>query len=357
MATTGSCTFSCKGVILLISFIVLASLVLYPKHQQGNIQSANYLRKAFNFLENKDDDHHQSHYEHHWPELRFGWRIVVGTVIGFMGAAFGSVGGVGGGGIFVPMLSLIIGFDTKSSAAMSKCMITGASLSTVYYNLGQKHPSLDLPVIDYDLALLFQPMLILGISIGVDLNVILADWMITVLLIILFFVIATKAFWRGVRTWKKETIVIHEEARRVEPNGDFMDEAECEVEGEDTSDKKRKVSIVENVYWKEVGLLVGVWVIILALQIAKNHTSTCSWAYWVFNVLQIPVAVGVSSYEAVSVYKGKRKMASRGEARAEWKAWKLVFFCLCGVVGGIVGGLLGLGGGFILGPLFLDMGF
>ena len=43
------------------------------------------------------------------------------SIIGFFGAACGSVGGVGGGGIFVPMLNLIIGFDPKSSVALSKC--------------------------------------------------------------------------------------------------------------------------------------------------------------------------------------------------------------------------------------------
>jgi len=53
--------------------------------------------------------------------MQFGWQIVLGTLIGFFGAAFGSVGGVGGGGIFVPMLTLIIGFDPKSSTAISKC--------------------------------------------------------------------------------------------------------------------------------------------------------------------------------------------------------------------------------------------
>lgn len=53
--------------------------------------------------------------------MKFGWKIVVGAIIGFFGAAFGSVGGVGGGGIFVPMLNLIIGFDQKSSTALSKC--------------------------------------------------------------------------------------------------------------------------------------------------------------------------------------------------------------------------------------------
>lgn len=110
----------------------------------------------------------------------------------------------------------------------------GAAGSTVYYNLKLRHPTLDMPIIDYDLALLFQPMLMLGISIGVIFNVIFADWMVTVLLIILFlgkfmsllsslklinvlflmclFVFflltgtSTKAFLRGVDTWKKETI-------------------------------------------------------------------------------------------------------------------------------------------------------
>lgn len=63
-------------------------------------------------------------------EMRFGWKIAVGTIIGFLGAAFGSVGGVGGGGFFVPMLTLIIGFDQKSSTAISKCksLLTGFAL-------------------------------------------------------------------------------------------------------------------------------------------------------------------------------------------------------------------------------------
>jgi len=56
-------------------------------------------------------------------EMEFGWRIVLGTFIGFCGAAFGSVGGIGGGGIFVSMISIIIGFDPKSSTAISKCKI------------------------------------------------------------------------------------------------------------------------------------------------------------------------------------------------------------------------------------------
>lgn len=109
-------------------------------------------------------------------------------------------------------------------------------MSTVYYNLRLRHPTLDMPIIDYDLALLIQPMLMLGISLGVAFNVMFPDWMVTVLLIILFLGNAyiymlpfspstvktyyinvyvgtsTKAFLKGCETWNKETIekMVHE---------------------------------------------------------------------------------------------------------------------------------------------------
>ena len=65
-------------------------------------------------------------------------------------------------------------------------MIKGAIGSTVYYNLKLRHSTLDMPIIDYDLTLHFQPMLMMGISIRVVFNVVFADSMVTILLIVLF---------------------------------------------------------------------------------------------------------------------------------------------------------------------------
>lgn len=304
---------------------------------------------------------------HVWPEMKVGWRIIVGSIIGFLGAALGSVGGVGGGGIYVPMLTLIVGFDAKSSTALSKCMITGAAGATVYYNLKLRHPTLNLPIIDYDLALLFQPMLVLGISIGVALNVMFADWMVTVLLIVLFMVTSTKAFLKGVETWKLETMVKKEAFKHLASNGN---EGEGKVVAymplpggpsnyapiASNESKTLEISLFENICWKELGILIAVWIIILALQLAKNHTAPCSPIYWVWNLLQIPVAIGASGYEAVSLYTGRRVIASKGEAGTNLKWHQLVLYCCYGIVAGMVGGLLGLGGGFILGPLFLELG-
>ncbi|KAL5156597.1 Sulfite exporter TauE/SafE family protein 3 [Glycine soja] len=319
--------------LLLISASVSALEHVNHKKIDPTTAETSFLGKVMNFLWSSSG----SGYEHTWPEIEFGWRIITGTIIGFVGSAFGTVGGVGGGGIFVTMLSLIIGFDAKSATAISKCMITGGAAATVFYNLRQKHPTLDMPVIDYDLALLFQPVLVLGISIGVAFN---------------------------------------ETARQSQFNGTERT-AEVAYEplpgGPNTSNhkepKKSKEtgSILENVRWKALGVLFTVWVLILASEIAKSHTTTCSVEYWVLNLLQVhefasskshnvPVALGATSYQAVLLYTGKRVIASKGDQRTQWRAHQLIMYCSCGICAGIVGGLLGLGGGFILGPLFLELG-
>ncbi|CAA2997900.1 sulfite exporter family 3-like [Olea europaea subsp. europaea] len=322
---------------------------------------SDVLKNCLNFIWQAN----KSGYQHVWPDLKFNWQIVVGSIIGFLGAAFGSVGGVGGGGIYVPMLTLIIGFDPKSATAISKCMIMGAAVSTVYYNLKLRHPTIDMPIIDYDLAVLIQPMLMLGISIGVAFNVIFADWMVTILLIVLFIGTSTKSFFRGVETWKKETIMKKEAAKQLEANGNDTVEAEYKLlpggPSNDTENEAKglaepEVGILENVCWKELGLLVFVWMAFLALQILKNYTATCSAIYWVVNLLQIPVSLGVSGYESISLYKGWRKIASKGDDGSNLKVHQLITYCLFGVLAGMVGGLLGLGGGFIMGPLFLELG-
>lgn len=326
----------------------------------GNVtdySDADYLSTFVNFLWQPSE----SGYEHVWPEMKFGWKIVVGSIIGFLGASFGSVGGVGGGGIFVPMLTLILGFDAKSATAMSKCMIMGAAVSTVYYNLKLRHPTIDMPIIDYDLAVLIQPMLMLGISIGVAFNVVFADWMVTVLLIVLFIGTSTKAFLRGVETWKKETIMKKEAAQRLEAAGSG-EQGQYKLlpggpgNGTAKESSEKEVSIIENVYWKEFGLLCFVWISFLALQITKNYTTTCSTLYWVLNLLQVPVSLGVSMFEATGLYKGWRKISSKGDSSSTLGAGQLFVYCFFGMVAGIVGGLLGLGGGFIMGPLFLELG-
>lgn len=79
-------------------------------------------------------------------------------------------------------------------------------------------------------------------------------------------------------------------------------------------------------------------------------------------VFQLPAAIGVFAFEAVKLNKEHKKRISTGntesicEASIEWTPMHLAFCALCGIIGGTVGGLLGSGGGFVLGPLLLEIG-
>ncbi|XAR64611.1 hypothetical protein NMG60_11008358 [Bertholletia excelsa] len=304
-----------------------------------------------------------------WPELELNWRIVLATVIGFSGSAFGTVGGVGGGGIFVPMLTLIVGFDAKSAAALSKCMIMGAAASSVYYNLRVPHPIREVPILDYDLALLFQPMLMLGITIGVALSVVFPYWLITILIIVLFLGTSSRSFFKGIEMWKEETILKKEMAKQREASVNSHSHSHGELPIDTVyeplihrEEKTSKQIFCFNLRWKRLLMLVVVWVSFLLIQVIKNDVVTCSTWYWVLFILQFPVAAGVFGVECIKLYGESKKRRTAGntesvcEADLEWTPVQLLFCALCGILGGTVGGLLGSGGGFILGPLLLEIG-
>ncbi|KAF3320482.1 Sulfite exporter TauE/SafE [Carex littledalei] len=303
-----------------------------------------------------------------WPKLEVNWRTAVATIVGFLGSAFGTVGGVGGGGIFVPMLNLVVGFDTKSAAALSKCMIMGASMSSVWYNLQVSHPIREVPILDYRLSLLFQPMLMLGITFGVELSVIFPFWLITILIIILFGGTSSRSFFRGIQMWKQETNIkreIQEQEEEQLKACSVLIETYCEeplLPRPQPVQKTGLETFLFNLRWKGMLVLMLVWFSFLALQILKNNLLVCSNFYWFVNFLQIPIAVGVFSWQGVKLWKESRERRRSGnsecvcEASIEWTAMQLIFCAFCGLLGGTVGGLLGSGGGFILGPLLLELG-
>ncbi|XP_020086827.1 uncharacterized protein LOC109709158 [Ananas comosus] len=361
-ATTTTTTTTTKrfvAYILFASSVAVAAAAFFFFSSSGNANQSHHRRRRIFFSATSSP-------RRVWPGLEANWQSAVATVVGFLGSAFGTVGGVGGGGVFVPLLNLVVGFDTKSAAALSKCMIMGASTSSVWYNLQVSHPTKEVPIIDYNLALLFQPMLMLGITIGVELSVVFPFWLITVLIIILFLGTSSRSFFRGIQMWKQETILKMEtekrEAQTNSRNNDVIIDSEYEPLLPQTEEKSKLEALLFNIRWKGILILMLVWSSFLVLQILKNGSETCSIFYWAINILQIPIAASVFAWEAVKLWRESRARRTCGnmervcEASIDWTAPQLLFCALCGLLGGTVGGLLGSGGGFILGPLLLEIG-
>lgn len=58
-------------------------------------------------------------------------------------------------------------------------MVAGGAIIGFFYNVRLQHPTQRKPLIDYNVALVLEPMLLLGISVGVVLNIVFPSWLIT----------------------------------------------------------------------------------------------------------------------------------------------------------------------------------
>ncbi|CAI5465055.1 unnamed protein product [Closterium sp. Yama58-4] len=134
-----------------------------------------------------------------WPPFSPSLHLLTACVLALLAAAVANAGGVGGGGLFVPLFNLLLGYDAKSATALSKAMIMGGAIASACFNLPLQHPfHPHLPLIDFRVARLMQPMLLLGISIGITCNVVFPPWLLTAFLTLLLSCMAGKAAQRAV---------------------------------------------------------------------------------------------------------------------------------------------------------------
>ena len=127
---------------------------------------------------------------------------ILACILSFLAAAVSNAGGVGGGSLYVPILNIVLGLSLKTATALSTFMVTGGTLSNALYTLflrgGGSGRGQQQPLIDYDIAVVSQPCLLLGVSVGVVCNVVFPECLITALFS-LFLAFATfKTYGAGV---------------------------------------------------------------------------------------------------------------------------------------------------------------
>lgn len=177
---------------------------------------------------------------------------VLSCILSFMAAAISSAGGVGGGSLYVPILSIVAGLGVKTATAFSTFMVTGGTLSNVLYTLffrGGRQP-----LIDYGIAVVSQPCLLLGVSAGVVCNVAFPECLVTALFS-LFLAFATfKTYGAGTRRWRAETAEL---GRIPDAAGHEVGAAEAEAllgqDGGGGSGGGRRCQ------WVDLVVLVTVW--------------------------------------------------------------------------------------------------
>lgn len=101
--------------------------------------------------------HHRGHYWHKPLHPIDGWDVT-GVGLACIGLMIAAAGGIGGGGILVPLYILVLGFDPKHAIPLSNITIFGGAITNTVLNLSKRHPNADRPLVDWDLILVMEPL-------------------------------------------------------------------------------------------------------------------------------------------------------------------------------------------------------
>lgn len=128
----------------------------------------------------------------------FTRRDLSGTAALFFASALANAGGLGGGTLFVPILTIITTFPARDASGLSQALVTGGSMSATVYQALRKHPERNGPLIDWDVLLLAVPSLLIGTLFGVYFADVLPSYMSSAILCALLAYGARVSFRSGV---------------------------------------------------------------------------------------------------------------------------------------------------------------
>ncbi|GLD91566.1 hypothetical protein PINS_up000099 [Pythium insidiosum] len=141
--------------------------------------------------------------ESFWPMTAVD---IYGSIAAFLSIVLAAGSGLGGGGLLVPMYILTMGISSHEAIPMSKATIFGSAIASFLINVRKSHPlARDRPLIDYETVLMMEPMTLAGTIIGVNMNAVFPEWLITVCIVWLLTKTSLRTFDKGMRIWREET--------------------------------------------------------------------------------------------------------------------------------------------------------
>lgn len=226
-----------------------------------------------NQLQNRTQQWRSPQTEFQDTNLKLTARSAIAGVFCFIAASISSAGGIGGGGLYIPILTILAGLELRTATSFSAFMVTGGSIANVMCNMlgtiGGKS------FIDYDIALLSEPCMLLGVSIGVICNLVFPEWLVTVLFAIFLAWSTFKTCTNGFSFWKLESENLKRDhtCGKIE-NGIVKDE-NCDGSEGVKSYEEPLLSVDESNQlsfpWMKLGVLVLVWFCFSVLYLFRGN--------------------------------------------------------------------------------------
>lgn len=273
-----------------------------------------------------------------YEPLTHDWdlRLILGMICVFIAGIFVSGAGIGGGGLFVPIMMLLVKFPTSYAIPTSKAIIFGGSLAVTLFNLNKRHPYYERPLINYNVAAMIEPISWLGTVIGVIFNSIIPEWLLYSVQFVLLSYTAWSTFKKGLKDQRNAKL-------GIAPNNELL------VKG--TYDGP---TYSVGLLW----LLLIIYAVFLAISFLRGGDGAdsiigikfCSPIYWALTFGPFPVYLFITWW-MIHIAKRYPVLGHKNELTKK----DIFLLLMSGFVAGMAAGFLGIGGGMIKGPMMLSL--
>jgi uncharacterized membrane protein YfcA len=299
-------------------------------------------------------------------------------IFGFLASAVGLIlaagGGIGGGGILMPIYILILRFPVKRAIPLVNVTVFGGAVANTMMNVPKRHPLVDRPLIDWDLILAMEPLTMAGALIGALLAKLLPSIILIISLVAVLSFTAYKTLQKAVQLHDKESKVLQQQ--QIDETTALLSSKSTTADSVVlTSQETAEIELLESIVDSEktapkfsVISVIALFFVVVTSNILKGGGSfssplniKCGSAmYWatdglIFLCIAI-VAIFARQYLIRKTYLKKIANYPHVEGDTIWDERTTVVYPLFSMLAGFTAGLFGLGGGIVTGPLMIFMG-
>jgi len=269
--------------------------------------------------------------------------------ISFVIAGISLAAGVGGGGMFVPLLMLFLSFEARIATALSQAMLLGGAIAAFAYNATHSHPHVkSRPIIDYQLACLMGPCLMSGAQVGSLIHQVAPPAVLAFLLCVVLIDAARKGFANVKKIIAKEKEAashgapLKHAARAVDP-----DDEEEEEEPSTEEDDEEVTGRIRDAQLK----LFFIWLFCLCVVLCKGLlVEICDWKWWLL-IVTATVVLG-----AFGLWYGN-KVSQEEPLDSECLDFRELGHTIVqwSFIAGLLAAICGIGGGMVMGPILTGL--
>ncbi|CAD8121505.1 unnamed protein product [Paramecium sonneborni] len=278
---------------------------------------------------------------------------ILGSLVGLAQA-----GGIGGGPIVSPVMMVLLGCSSKQAIWNTYIMLFGGSIGN-FARLGRERiQDGSTPLINYQLVQITLPLLLAGAILGVATGKWLPKLMIVIFLfaILLNVFLKTKSVYQKIREKERNDLLIQVEMKDLVLSENNRQPQDLQQQQE----KEQQLYPIENL--KEIALSV---IIVVALTLLKGAATIpsilgidyCGYGFHCINFIIFAIGFyNVKRYRQQIRKEEELKEAVGNDFQGDKIGNVFEITVKSSMKAGFLGGLVGLGGGVVLTPVWLETG-